>query len=199
MATRRAIRRQPAVSRGEILDAALACFTERGYHETSIDHIAARAGLSKGAIYWHFEGKRELFLALVDRLAEQALPILDAAAAEPDWRSALHVLFARLRDYLAEGMPMFRLGLEYVSQSGRDDDIRIRAERGHGLWKQAVELLIAKGVADGSLRPMPAAEVALVIDATIDGLMLAKLMRPGLDLDSTWRVAEEIFWRGISA
>ncbi len=199
MATRRAIRRQPDVSRGEILDAALACFTARGYHETSIADIAERAGLSKGAIYWHFAGKRELFLALVDRVGEQALPILEAAAAEPDWRSALHTLFARLRDYLAAGLPMFRLGLEYVSQSGRDDEIRVRAERAHGLWKQAVERLIARGVADGSLRAMPAAEVALVIDATIDGLMLAKLTRPELDLDSTWRVAEEVFWRGISA
>jgi len=199
MAKRRAVRRQPEVSRGGILDAALACFTERGYHETSVDHIAERAGLSKGAIYWHFAGKRELFLALLDRLSEQALPILDAAAAEPDWRSALHVLFARMRDYLAEGLPLFRLGLEYVSQSGRDDDIRSRKKRVHGLWAQAVERLIAKGVADGSLRPMPANEVALVIDATIDGLMLAKLLRPELDLDSTWRAAEEIFWRGISA
>lgn len=199
MAIRRAIRRQPEVSRGEILDAALACFVERGYHETSVDDIAARSGLSKGAIYWHFEGKRELFLALVDRLAERAQPILDAAAAEPDWRGALHVLFSRLREYLAEGMPMFRLALEYISQSGRDEDIRARAESAGGQWKRVAEGLIAKGVADGTLRPMPAAEVALVIDATIDGLMLAKLMRPELDLDSTWRVAEEIFWRGLSA
>jgi AcrR family transcriptional regulator len=86
---RRAVRRKAEISRGEILDAALACFAARGYHETSVDDIAARAGLSKGAIYWHFAGKRELFLALVDRFSERALRELEAVADAPDWRSAL--------------------------------------------------------------------------------------------------------------
>ena len=68
--TRRAVnragrprRRAPEASRDAILDAALRCFAKRGYHETSVDDIAERARLSKGAIYWHFAGKRELFLA----------------------------------------------------------------------------------------------------------------------------------------
>ena len=80
---RRAVRRKPEISRGEILDAALACFSARGYHETSVDDIATRAGLSKGAIYWHFEGKRELFLALVDRFSEPALADLESVAEAP--------------------------------------------------------------------------------------------------------------------
>jgi hypothetical protein len=54
-------------------------------------------------------------------------------------------------------------------------------------------------VAEGTLRPVASEEVALVIDATIDGLMLAKLTRPELDLEAAWRAAEEIFWRGLSA
>lgn len=194
---RRAVRRRPEISRGEILDAALACFAARGYHETSVDDIALRAGLSKGAIYWHFEGKRELFLALVDRFSEQALTALDAVAEAPDWRSALHDMFGRVRQHLEEGMPLFRLSLEYIAQSARDEDIRVRAERAHGVWKAAVQVQIARGVADGTLRPVAAEEVALVIDATIDGLMLAKVVRPELDLDAAWRAAEEIFWRGL--
>jgi hypothetical protein len=61
-----------------------------------------------------------------------------------------------------------------------------------------MEKHIARGIADGSLRPVSAGEVGLVIDATIDGLMLAKLMRPELDLEAAWTAAEEIFLRGIS-
>ena len=195
----RAVRRKPEISRGEILDAALACFAARGYHETSVDEIAARAGLSKGAIYWHFKGKRELFLALVDRFSEPALAELDFVAEAPDWRAALHEVFARVRLQLELGMPLFKLGLEYIAQSARDDEIRVRAERAHGVWKAAVEKQIARGVAEGTLRSVAAGEVGLVIDATIDGLMLAKLIRPELDLEAAWRAAEEIFWRGISA
>ena len=196
---RRAVRRKPEISRGEILDAALACFSARGFHETSVDDIASRAGLSKGAIYWHFAGKRELFLALVDRFSEPALADLASVADAPDWRAALREIFARVRERMDAGIPLFKLGLEYIAQSARDDEIRVRAERAQGAWKAAVEKQIARGVAEGTLRPVAAAEVGLLIDATIDGLMLAKLMRPDLDLDSAWRVAEEIFWRGLSA
>jgi len=196
---RRAVRRKPEISRGEILDAALACFAARGYHETSVDDIAARAGLSKGAIYWHFDGKRELFLAIVDRFTETALADLAAVADAPDWRAALHAVFARVRERLDVGMPLFKLGLEYIAQSARDDEIRVRAERAQGVWKATMEKQIARGVAEGTLRPVAAGEGGLVIDATIDGLMLAKLVRPELDLDSAWRVAEEIFWRGLGA
>jgi len=195
----RAVRRRPEISRGEILDAALACFAARGYHETSVDDIAARAGLSKGAIYWHFAGKRELFLALVDRFTEPELAELGLVAEAPDWRAALREIFARVRLQLEVGMPLFKVALEYIAQSARDDEIRVRAERAHGVWKAAVEKQIARGVAEGTLRPVEAGEVGLVIDATIDGLMLAKLMRPELDLEAAWRAAEEIFWRGISA
>jgi AcrR family transcriptional regulator len=117
----------------------------------------------------------------------------------PSWRAALHEVFVRVRQQLEAGMPFFKLALEYVGQSARDEEIRVRAERGHGVWKAALERQIARGVASGALRPVPAGEVALLLDAMIDGLMLAKLMRPELDLEPAFAAAEEIFWRGISA
>ena len=40
--------------RGQIIEAALACFTRKGYANTTIDDIVAESGLSKGAIYWYF-------------------------------------------------------------------------------------------------------------------------------------------------
>ena len=196
---RRAARRKPEISRGEILDAALGCFASRGYHETSMDDIASRAGLSKGAVYWHFAGKRELFLALVDRFSEHAFESLAAVADAPDWRAALRAIFANVREQLDSGMPLFRLGLEYIAQSARDEEIRVRAERAQGVWKTAVEKQIARGVASGTLLPVDAGAVGLLLDAAIDGLMLARMMRPDLDLEPAWRAAEEIFWRGLQA
>jgi TetR/AcrR family transcriptional regulator, fatty acid metabolism regulator protein len=46
-----------------ILDAAEELLAEKGYHEMSIDEIAARVGVSKGAVYLHFSSKEELLLA----------------------------------------------------------------------------------------------------------------------------------------
>lgn len=45
----------------EILQAALKCFSEKGYHDTGMDNIIREFGLSKGAIYWYFKSKRDIF------------------------------------------------------------------------------------------------------------------------------------------
>ena len=80
----RARRAAPETRREEILEAALACFSARGYHGSTVDDIAAGAGLSKGAVYWHFEGKEDVFLALFDHLAEEIFGRFDAAAVTGD-------------------------------------------------------------------------------------------------------------------
>ncbi len=54
-------------TRSVILDAAEQEFFERGVSQTSLTHIASRAGLTRGAIYWHFSGKSDLFLAMHER------------------------------------------------------------------------------------------------------------------------------------
>src|SRR5262249_53013987 len=72
-------RRQPKPrdSKDRILSAALALFGERGYAATSVDDIAARAGLTKGALYYYFADKadiaRDLHHDLCARLKEEAL------------------------------------------------------------------------------------------------------------------------------
>jgi len=197
VATRRAVRRQPEVSRGEILDAAFACFTAHGYHGTSIDDIAERAGLSKGAIYWHFSGKRELFLALVDRAQEPVELLAQTVAEAPDWRSALRALFARIPDYIEEQLPFVKLSLEYVTQSLRDPGLRARSEKKQKTWNAVVHEQLARGVAAGELRAADAQDIALVIGSTVAGLSLIRLTQPDLDLRSAWRAAEEILWRGL--
>jgi AcrR family transcriptional regulator len=55
--------------RTEILDAALAVFSQRGYHDASIDEIAGEAGVSKALIYEHFASKQELYAELIARNA----------------------------------------------------------------------------------------------------------------------------------
>src|SRR5258708_9624580 len=58
---------QSAVTRKAILDACLKLFARHGFSTTSIDDIASAAGITKGAVYWHFENKEELFQAILDR------------------------------------------------------------------------------------------------------------------------------------
>jgi len=57
----------------QILDAALACFSENGFHQTGMADIVRRAGLSHGAVYLYFQSKDDLIEALaVDRHRQEA-------------------------------------------------------------------------------------------------------------------------------
>jgi TetR/AcrR family acrAB operon transcriptional repressor len=190
-------RRAPEASRDAILDAALRCFAKRGYHETSIDDIAARARLSKGAVYWHFEGKRELFLALMDRALEHDVVLARAVADAPDWRAALRELFARSPEYVERELPLVKLWLQHLLQSGLDDGVRARADQKQERWTAIVERQLARGVAEGTARPVAPQDVVGAIGAVIGGLTLMRLTRPDLDLSSVWREVEEILVRGI--
>lgn len=70
---------------GEIVEAALACFNERGFAATKLDDVAKRAGVTKGTVYLYFAGKEDLFKAAVRQsLMPRIDHLLAESAAEPD-------------------------------------------------------------------------------------------------------------------
>lgn len=72
---------RPNRSREAILDAAVALAGERGISASTMDDIAARAGVAKGSLYYNFASKDELFAALFDRWRSRLLPALRDAVA----------------------------------------------------------------------------------------------------------------------
>ena len=68
-----------------LVDAARELFARDGYDATSLDAVAARANMTKGAVYHHFDGKRQLFEAVFTREVEQlATPLVEAYARKKD-------------------------------------------------------------------------------------------------------------------
>lgn len=55
-------------TRQDIFNAALELFHDRGYSRTTLDQIARKAGVTRGAIYWHFKDKVDLFIELKDEI-----------------------------------------------------------------------------------------------------------------------------------
>src|SRR5947199_10173186 len=77
-------RRRKADRPGEIVEAALAVFAERGFAAAKLDEIARRAGVSKGALYLYFETKEELFRAVVAQaIAPNMRAVRAMVAAHP--------------------------------------------------------------------------------------------------------------------
>jgi len=69
--------------RSQILDAALDAFAQKGFHDTKVSEIAARAGVSQGTVYWYFKSKEELFQAVFkDRVEAMFQPIFATAFDE---------------------------------------------------------------------------------------------------------------------
>lgn len=77
-------RRRKADRPGEIVEAAMAVFAERGFAAARLEEIARRAGVSKGALYLYFETKEEIFRAVVAQaIAPNMQPIRAMVAAHP--------------------------------------------------------------------------------------------------------------------
>jgi AcrR family transcriptional regulator len=84
-----------------ILDAALAVFSQRGYHPASIDDIAREAGVSKALIYEHFASKQELYADLIARNARELTQRLAASLVGVELESSASRLAAGLDAFFA--------------------------------------------------------------------------------------------------
>jgi AcrR family transcriptional regulator len=77
-------RRRKADRPGEIVEAAMAVFAEKGFAAAKLDDIAARAGVSKGAIYLYFATKEDIFRAVVEQaIAPNILVVKAMIASHP--------------------------------------------------------------------------------------------------------------------
>lgn len=100
-------RRRKADRPGEIVDAALAVFAEKGFAAARLDEIAARAGVSKGALYLYFETKEDLFRAVVEQaIAPNIAGVRAMIAAHPGpLRDLLQVIPPRIAAII-EALPV---------------------------------------------------------------------------------------------
>ena len=87
---------EPEQRRAEILQAAFACFSERGFAATRMEDVAARAGIAKGTVYLHFPDKEALFTALVSGVASPILGEVETllATQKVSARAAIATFYA---------------------------------------------------------------------------------------------------------
>lgn len=71
-----------AVTRQKVLEAALTVFSEKGYTASKLDDVAQAANVTRGAIYWHFKDKADLFNTLVREVGMQRNEVIQQALAE---------------------------------------------------------------------------------------------------------------------
>lgn len=166
-------------TRNRILEAAEACFAERGYDGTAVAEICRRAGVTKGGFYHHFPSKHALFLELLERW----LSLLDlqlqavAADAENVPQALLHMgeitepVFREAGDRL----PLF---LEFWRRASRDPAVWKATVAPYRRYRARFARLIETGIAEGTLRPVDADVAAGAIVSLAVGLVMQGLMDP---------------------
>jgi AcrR family transcriptional regulator len=178
----RAARARGREARDEILSAALRVFARRGYAEATMDAIATEAGYSKGALYWHFSGKEELLLTLLDERIDKPMrerfAVLASAPPERDMTVEATQAFGQQLDVVREALLLER---EYWSLAIRDPELRARyAERQTELRRELAAALEARARHLGTPDlTMAAEDVARVVMTIISGLCVDELIEPG--------------------
>ena len=91
-------RRRSEARPGEIVQAALEVFAEKGFAAAKLDEIAARAGISKGALYLYFETKEDIFRAVVREAVVPNLTMVEAALSQSTiaFPDLVQMLFTRI-------------------------------------------------------------------------------------------------------
>ncbi len=132
-------RLDPGTRREQILDAANALFAERGYDEISVGDIASAAGVTRGLVHHYFGGRKEVYIALLERIAAQREQrLLPPVGGSPQAR--LDDSVSRWLDWTEQNRAI------WLATMARGDDItdpdvrRVVA----GLVRRAVALVIAR-------------------------------------------------------
>jgi AcrR family transcriptional regulator len=177
----RAARAQKGDARGRLLAAAAKVFAERGYRAASVDDVAAEAGFSKGAVYWHFDSKEDLLHALIDeRIRDRTEAMLARLADAPPEVDTGHEVGGRYMEMLTEDPDLVLLAVEYWSLAVRDPKLRKRyAERQRARRESLGRALQVrqehKGTPDVGL---PTEEAATAFLALASGLAMERLIDP---------------------
>jgi TetR/AcrR family transcriptional regulator, acrAB operon repressor len=174
----RRTKEEARATRHRLLDAAERVFLAQGVAGTSLNDIAMEAGTTRGAIYWHFRDKADLFNAMMDRVT---LPLQAAASRlveSPEGEDALPSLRSAIRAALSltvrdpQTRRVFEIAthkVEYVDSlfAIRERHLRMRAE-----WVRGIRRALRISAESRGLRlPMAAAAAAHGLQALVDGLI----------------------------
>ena len=170
-------------TREELLAASARVFASRGFHATSLEAIAEEAGFSRGAVYYNFADKEELFLEILDRrCAERAQDLREAfvdvddddveATSRQAQIAAQHALDAMTGD------PEWRaLYMEFLAHAARDASFRRAfASRSDQMRGALEEVVVERTQAVAGALGMEPEQLAVVIDALGTGLWASHML-----------------------
>jgi AcrR family transcriptional regulator len=187
---RRTQAQRRASTRRALLDAARSLFAEKGYHGTAAEEIVGRAGLTRGALYHHFEDKKDLFRVVVDEMEGEIDEEIEAAErAEPGLPEAVMAGYRAFIDAVLDPemrRTFFLDGPSVLGWEWREIDARHAV----GKIEEGLEALIAEGFVE----PQPVGPLARLINGTLleAAFFVAASEDPEAARDEVWGAMERL-------
>jgi AcrR family transcriptional regulator len=188
--------------RDEIVDAAMRLFSEKGFHNVSMQEIAAEAEFATGTIYNFFDSKEALYREIMDEVADNVLslvkPILEG---ETDEREKIAGFIGASVRVFQENSAAIRLFLRsnqgplvHVSTAHFSET----AAEVHRTLQTMLKQVFASGMNKGLFRPLDPGVAAMALDAALRAIVFSAAENVQ-DSALEQRVAgiEELFFRGI--
>lgn len=191
-------------TRNYLLDAAERLFQQQGVSGTSLQDIAAAAGASRGAVYWHFKDKADLFNAMMERVTlpmENALEQARSGAPADPLPQLRAALLAALRRTATD--PQTRRVFEVATHKVEYVDAMGKVRERHLAVRQQALLQIRLALqrsarSRGQRLPMPAQAAARGLHALVDGLIQNWLLDPqSFQLEGAGRQAIDAYLAGL--
>jgi AcrR family transcriptional regulator len=162
-----------------ILQAASRLFSDKGFKETSISDISEITKVAEGTIFYHYKSKEGLFLAILEGLKNEIIHGYDQYFQETTFESGLDMVEGAISYYLyLAGMKEDRFHLlhhRYPYELAAVNPVcRDHLEAIYNCVVDIFEQAIRRGQKDGSIAPMPARKMALILFSMVDGLVRFK-------------------------
>jgi AcrR family transcriptional regulator len=177
-----------ARTRAKLLEAARELIREKGYARTTLQEVAARAGMTSGAIYGNFKNRDELFISLADASWAPIRPKVKAGATFAD---VMHALASATIAALPDRQKAAVGRLTGMAYTLTQDELRARV-REITAQSYAVGAAWLRGAIDERELPMSPEHLVRVIHALTEGLVVQRLLTPEL-------VPDDVFYEAFAA
>lgn len=186
----------------ELLEAARRLFAEQGFHATTVEDIAAAAGVAKGTVYLYYKSKHDVYWAALERgiteLLHEIQTRLEAEASPEDKVRAFIAIKIR---YFEMNRDFFRI---YFSElgSGFSHPTQMPPQFEQMYLQQAriLEAVLQQGIQDKAIREIRTDTAAVAISDLIRGIIVQRLLGWSTkDVESDIRFVFDLVWRGVAA
>ena len=179
--------------RRQILEAALSCFSENGFHQTGMADIVRRSGLSQGAVYLYFQSKDDLIEALADDRHRREAVLNSVAQRSTDPLEGLRALVRVYADWAVDrdGEKRRRVGVHGWAEALRNRRVHAQVVEGIEMPRAIIAALVERAQHEGVMRNDVGADaVARTLIALFQGFVLQVVWGEDIDVEACLRVVD---------